>query len=116
VIQFRGFDACGDRDLLAAVIALFNGVVLSQALSGRAVIQDADAIRQAALLGFGDEEVRRIGKVALESARAALGTSQGLFDLLQEMLANNDSYAARMKAAYARNGNIMDSMSDMYRF
>ena len=116
VVQFRGFDACGDRYLLAAIVALFKGVVLSDALSGRAATQDADAIRQAALHGFANDEVRSIAKIALNSAHAALCSSKDLFDPLKDMLRSNDSYAARMKTAYARSGNIMDSMSDMYRF
>jgi hypothetical protein len=52
----------------------------------------------------------------LRAARAALTDGDESFDLLETMLRENDSYAARMKARYAETGCIMDCISGQYSY
>ena len=52
----------------------------------------------------------------LRAARAALDGGGESFDLLDAMLRENDSYAARMKSRYAETGCIMDCISGQYSY
>lgn len=115
-IQFRGYDACADEALLRALLVLFRGVLLSPRLRGREPRQNAAAIRSAATHGFADPAIRNGAGAILLEARRLFADEADALDLLAEMLVENDSHAARMRAEHARNGDIMAAISDRYRF
>lgn len=115
LIQFRGYDACGDDALLRALLVLFRAVLLSPRLRDRAPRQNAEAIRRAAMLGFADPAIRAGAGEILAAARQVVADEKDALELLGGMLAMNDSYAARMKADHARDGDIMTAISDRYR-
>jgi hypothetical protein len=116
VLEFRGFDACGDARLLAALARLFCGFLLDESLPGTAPQQDPERVQLASLRGFDDPSLREEGRRVLRAARAALTDGDESFDLLETMLRENDSYAARMKARYAETGCIMDCISGQYSY
>lgn len=116
VLEFRGFDACGDAELLAAIVKLFCGFLLDESLPGKAPQQDPERVKRSSILGFGDPLLREEGRQILRAARAALSGGGKAFDLLDAMLRENDSYAARMKKRYAETGCIMDCISGQYSY
>jgi hypothetical protein len=116
VLEFRGFDACGDAQLLAAVLNLFCGFLLDDSLPGKAPQQDPERLKLSSLRGFDDPSLRQEGQSVLRAARAALDGGGESFDLLDAMLRENDSYAARMKSRYAETGCIMDCISGQYSY
>lgn len=116
IIEFRGFDGCGDARLLEAVLRLFQGVVLDTTLAGRAETQDPERLKRSSLDGFRDPSIRAEATEILAAVRSAEGECSGSFDLLQRMLEEGDSYAVRMKRRHAETGSILDSISDMYDY
>lgn len=116
VLEFRGFDACGDAQLLEAVLKLFCGFLLDESLPGKAPQQAPERLKLSSLWGFGDPTLREEGQSVLRAARAALDGGGESFDLLEAMLLENDSYAARMKSRYAETGCIMDCISGQYSY
>ena len=116
VLEFRGFDACGNAQLLAAVLNLFCGFLLDENLPGRAPQQNPERLKLSSLRGFDDASLRQEGQSVLRAARAALDGGGESFDLLEAMLRENDSYAARMKSRYAETGCIMDCISGQYSY
>lgn len=116
VLEFRGFDACGDVRLLAAIVKLFCGFLLDESLPGKSPQQDPERLRRSSLTGFADASLRQEGQLVLRAARAALGGGDESFELLETMLRENDSYAARMKNRYAETGSIMDCISGQYGY
>lgn len=116
VLEFRGFDACGDAQLLAAVLKLFCGFLLDESLPGKAPQQDPERLKLSSLGGFDDPSLRQEGQAVLRAARVALNSGGEAFDLLEAMLQENDSYAARMKSRYAETGCIMDCISGQYSY
>ena len=116
VLEFRGFDACGDTALLAAVLGLYIGFLLDESLPGRSRQQDPELLKHSSLVGFGDPLLSDLGLQILRASQAAIANTGGGFNLLEAMLRNNDSYAARMKQKYAETGDIMESISGWYDF
>jgi hypothetical protein len=116
VLEFRGFDACGDAGLLAAIVKLFCAFLLDESLPGKAPQQDPERVKHSSIRGFGDPSLRQEGQSVLRAARAALDGGGESFDLLEAMLLENDSYAARMKSRYAETGCIMDCISGQYSY
>jgi Glutamate-cysteine ligase family 2(GCS2) len=116
VLEFRGFDACGDARLLTAVLSLFCGFLLDESLPGKAPQQDPERLKLSSLRGFDDPALRQEGQAVLRAARAAADGRGESFDLLETMLMENDSYAARMKSRYAETGCIMDCISGQYSY
>ena len=119
VLEFRGFDACGDARLLEALLNLFCGVLLDDKLPGRASRQDPERLKLSSLEGFGNPSLREEGRALLQAARAALadrGGAEESLALLESLLESNDSYAARMKKRYAETGSVMESISGQYRY
>jgi hypothetical protein len=116
VLEFRGFDACGDANLLAAVLTLYCGFLLDESLAGRSRQQDPELLRHSSLVGFGDPILSDLGMQILRASQAAIANNSGGFKLLEAMLRNNDSYAKRMKQKYAETGDIVESMHGWYDF
>jgi hypothetical protein len=116
ILEFRGFDACGDFRLLTAVLRFFRGFLLDHSLPGRSARQDSGRLKLSSLRGFSEPSLKEAGLEALNASRSAMGGSRDTLDLLEEMLVANDSYAARMKASYQENGDIVACISDRYDF
>jgi len=116
VLEFRGFDACGDAGLLEALLNLYSGFLLDESLPGRSPEQDPERLRHSSMEGFGDPVLKQSGLQVLRAAQAALGGRAGQLDLLENMLEHNDSYSARMKGRYAQTGRIMECISAQYDF
>lgn len=119
LLEFRGFDACGDARLLEALLNLYCGFLLDDSLPGRAPRQDPGRLKLSSLEGFGDRSLREEGQALLQAARSALadrGGAEESLALLEALLETNDSYAARMKNRYAETGSVMESISGLYAF
>jgi len=116
VLEFRGFDACGDTRLLSALLHMFCGFILDESLPGRSSVQDSERLMRSSLAGFSDPEFRQQGRAVLQASKAALGAAGDSLGLLETMLEQNDSYSARMKAGYAKTGKIMDCIAGRYNF
>jgi len=116
VLEFRGFDSCGDAQLLTALLTLLRGFVLDDSLPGRSSTQDPKLLQSSSLLGFDDEFIEEQGLRVLNAARAALPDEAVSLDLLEDMLRQRDSYAARMKRQYMQGADLMTCMSDQYDF
>ena len=116
VLEFRGFDACGDAKLLKSLLLFFKGLLLDKTLRKRAVSQDAECMKQSALKGFEDEMIKEEGLLVLQAAKAALKEEGDVLEGLEMMLHTNDSYAARMKQSYRETDDIMESISNRYNY
>ena len=116
VMEFRGFDACGDFRLLDAVLRLFCGILLDEELPGRTVQQDSERLMLSSLRGYSDRSIREECALVLNAARKALGGDPQPFSLLETMLENDDSYAARIKQRYRQSGSVRESVSGLYQF
>jgi len=116
VLEFRGFDACGDARLLQAVLTMYRGFLLDDTLQGQAAAQDPERLKRSCLDGFADPALRAEGLAVLAAARAANGKDHESFALLESLLQDNDSYAARMKARYMASGSIMASITGLYDY
>jgi hypothetical protein len=116
VLEFRGFDACGDARLLQAVLTLYCAFIQDDSLPGRLPEQDPGQLQRSSLVGFADPEIREQGRLILAAARAGLNDDDGSLDMLETRLNENDSYASRMKNKYAETGSILESISGQYDF
>ena len=116
VLEFRGFDSCGDARLLEALLRLFWGVVLDESLPGRSPMQDSERLRRSCLVGFADQELRADGLKLLSAARAVVDDPTDSLGLLGALLASGDSYAARMKERFIASGSIMASITGQYDY
>jgi hypothetical protein len=116
VLEFRGFDACGDARLLTAIVQLFCGFLLDESLPGTTPQQDPERLKRSSIRGFDDPSLREEGQLILRAARSAFNGGGDSFELLESMLRENDSYAARMKRRYAETGCIMDCISGQYSY
>jgi hypothetical protein len=116
VLEFRGFDACGNARLLEALLLLYCGFLIDENLTGRAPHQDVGRLKRSSLSGFADPSFREEGWQVLRAAKAALGSESGPLELLESMLAENDSYAARMKRRFAETGSIIECISGQYDY
>lgn len=116
VLEFRGFDACGDARLMEALLTLFCGFLLDDSLPGRAPRQDPARLKRSSLAGFAEPSLRDEGRAVLRAARSVLGGGGDSLALLESMLDSNDSYAARMKSRYAETGSVMESIAGQYDF
>jgi len=116
VLEFRGFDACGDARLLLAVLTMYRGFVLDDSLPGRAAVQDPERLKRSCLHGFADPDLRAEGLELLAAARTAHGSDSESFALLESLLQDNDSSAARMKTRFTTTGDIMTCISGLYDY
>jgi hypothetical protein len=116
VLEFRGFDACGDARLLTAVLELYCGFLQDSHLAGRMASQDAEQIRRSSRKGFGDPELKAAGGQVLQAARAARPEASDSWHLLETMLAGNDSYASRMLLSFEASASILESISGQYDY
>lgn len=116
VLEFRGFDACGDACLLEALVLLYCGFLIDESLGGRSPSQHAERLKRSSLRGFGDASLREEGRQILRAARVALGSASGPLELLDSMLTENDSYAMRMKRQFAKTGSIIECISGQYDY
>lgn len=114
VLEFRGFDSCGDAKLLRSLILLYKGLLLDKTLRQRASLQDADILEHVALKGFEDEAIEKEALNVLRAAKTALKDEGDALQMLEDMLYTNDSYASRMKRTYLKTGSIMKSISNRY--
>lgn len=116
VLEFRGFDACGDAMLLSALLSLFRGFLLDETLTGRLQSQDPERVKRSSIYGFDDPSIKKQGRAVLSAAKNALGEEASKLQHLDTLLDNNDSYAARMKRCYFETGDIMNCISNRYKF
>jgi len=116
VLEFRGFDACGDVLLLGALLTLFRGFLLDKTLAERSLSQNPECLKRSSVLGFDDPSIREEGLVVLSAAKTALGEEAKTLHLLETMLYENDSYAARMKQRYFEKRDIMACISNQYNY
>jgi hypothetical protein len=116
VIEFRGFDACGDFRLLDAVLRLFCGILLDEELPGRTGQQDSERLMLSSLRGYSDASIRDECRQLLKAAHKALGGDPGPFMLLETMLEKDNSYATQIKQRYNQSGSVRESVSGLYDF
>lgn len=116
VLEFRGFDACGDATLLEDLLRLYCGFLLDERLPARSDAQDPDRIRLSAVHGFRQASIRAEALAVLEAAQAVQGDAGGAFGRLRGRLEANDSYAARMRRRHAEGADIMACISGLYDY
>ncbi len=116
VLEFGGFDACGDAKLLKLLLLLFKGLLLDQTLTKRALSQDIECVKRSSLKGFEDEIIKEGGLIVLQAAKSALKEEGDALEYLETMLQANDSYAARMKRTYQETGDIIGAISNRYDY
>ena len=116
VVEFRGFDACGDSRLLSGVLGLFCGLLLDESLPGRASEQDADRLMLSSVAGYGDPSIRKECEEILWAATSAFGEGPGSFRLLETLLQTDDCYAARLKKRYNETESICSAITGHYDF
>lgn len=116
VIEFAGLDACGDIQLLRALLLLYEGLLLDRSLNKRAELHNREVVKLSALKGFSDAKIKEGGVQVLEAVKEHFAQEPELWHMLYKMLEKNDSYAARMKLAYAQNGSIMECISNQYAY
>ena len=116
VLEFGGFDACGDAQLLKLLLLLFKGLLLDKTLTKRALSQDAERMKQSSIKGFEDKMIKEEGLIVLNAAKAALKEEGDALEYLETMLQTNDSYAARMKQSYQETGDIIGAISNRYDY
>ncbi len=116
VLEFRGFDACGDARLLQALLSLYCAFILDESLPGRLPKQDAEQLKRSSLRGFEDPSIREQGRLVLAAARTVLNDDDGSLNLLETLLNENDCYALRMKNRFMETGSILESISGQYDF
>ena len=116
IIEFGGFDACGDAQLLRALLTLFRGLLLDEILTGRSANHDSERLKRASMVGYCDPSIKEQGLLVLNASRVAVGEDAGAMDILETMIHENDSYAARMKQDFLVNGDIIACISDRYKF
>ena len=74
VLEFRGFDACGDTRLLSALLHMFCGFILDESLPGRSAVQDSERLMRRSLAGFGDPEFRQRGARRFTGIKSCAGS------------------------------------------
>lgn len=116
VLEFRGFDACGDARLLHALLTLYCGFILDDSLTGSLPEQDPERLKRSSLTGFADPSIREEARLILRAAREALDDGTESLELLETMLEENDTYASRMKNTFAETGSILESISGQFDF
>ncbi|UFH58976.1 glutamate-cysteine ligase family protein [Sulfurovum mangrovi] len=115
VIEFRGYDACGDARLLKALIMLIKGLLLDETLDHRAEKQDPEMLKLSAMKGFEDARIKEQGLKVLKAVKNTIADSQTV-EQLEEMLHKNLSYAATMKQSFLATGDILESISNRYEY
>jgi len=116
VLEFRGYDSCGDVKLLKSLLLLYKGLLLDKTLTQRASFQDPELLERSGFKGFEDETIRNEGLNVLKAARDVLQDEGDTLEMLEQMLYKNDSYASRMKQVYLETGDIMKSISNRYNY
>jgi len=116
VLEFAGFDSCGDTRLLKLLLLLLKGLLLDKTLQKRVQHQDAKLLKQSSLLGFADEVIKYEGLIVLNAAKTALKEEGKALEYLETMLKTNDSYAARMKHTYLEADSITKVISNRYDY
>lgn len=116
VIEFSGFDSCGDTKLLKSLLLLFKGLLLDQTLIQKALSKDVNLVKRSSLHGFTDEVIKQGGLTVLNAAKVALKEEGDALEYLEIMLHTNDSYAARMKRTYQETGDVIEAISGRYDY
>jgi hypothetical protein len=88
VLEFRGFDACGDAMLLSALLSLFRGFLLDETLTGSLQNQDPERVKRSSIYGFDDPSIRKQGMAVLSAAKNALGEEANTLHHLEALLDN----------------------------
>jgi len=116
VLEFGGYDTCGDVKLLKSLLLLYKGLLLDKTLTKRASSHDVELLQLSALKGFKDEHIKKEGLIVLQAAKSALKEERKALEYLDDMLQTNDSYAVRMKQMYQGNSNIIQCISGQYSY
>ncbi|MGI8935624.1 MAG: glutamate--cysteine ligase [Phormidesmis sp.] len=123
-IEFKAFDSCGDFELYGSLLALLEGLVLDQTLTGRATIPDAKLHQQSARLGFADEEIYAGACEVLDSVIKVLPSEgdspkerlchRARLERLSTMLRGQYSPAQTMLKAYEQGQSIAQILQQGY--
>ena len=116
IIEFSGFDVCGDTQLLKSLLVLFKGILLDQTLTKRALSQDTGLLMRSSLYGFEDAMIKEQCLIILQAVKAVLKEEGEALEYLESILHTNDSYAARMKRTYQETGDIIEAISNRYDY
>jgi hypothetical protein len=116
-IEFKGFDACADAQLLRSILVLFKALAGDTTLKGRSKTQDVGMIQRSCLFGFDDAIIKKGALAILDAASAVLQENEyGEFTLLREMIETNRSRSTLIKERYHATHDILDSISDWYDY
>ena len=101
---------------MVALIKLYLGFLLDENLPGRLPQHDKERLKLSSMVGFKDPGLREEGQLVLNAAKEAIDEGGESLELLETMLNENDSHAARMKSRYAETGDIMACISGQYDY
>ncbi len=113
-IQFRGFDAIGDLDLLKSLLLLIKAIILENELKGRSKKQDLTLVELSCIEGFSSKIIKNGIMEIIEEIKNYPKDNLVYLDSLRMMIDSNDSYAVKMKQDFRRTNNIVDSISNRY--
>jgi hypothetical protein len=111
-IEFKAFDSCRDLALYRSLFALLRGIIMDAALSGRALVPDAEAHQRSARLGFEDEKIKTGAREVLAAARGALGDPSEVahLDILDAMLERNTLPVYALIKSYENSKSVIKTL------
>ncbi len=116
VIEFRGFDVIGDTNLLRSILFLFKFLVEDNNLTQRAESIDMNLTEKSCLEGFENAQIGAGILSLLDSFRVSHPTSSDQLDYLRNIVITNKSTSSMLKEEFNTCGNIIQTISDKYKF
>jgi gamma-glutamyl:cysteine ligase YbdK (ATP-grasp superfamily) len=116
-IEFKACDSCADFALYAGLLALLKGLLLDQALAGRATVPDTALHQLSARHGFNDEGILHGAQAVLQAAERALrNDADSLFlEPLRVLLQRRETPAHTMIERYKATGSIEETLRGTYQ-
>lgn len=114
IIEFRAFDACASKELLSALIYLIKAIIKAKCLDKHTNTQDKELIKKSAINGFNDIVIKKGCKNILDSVNKNIPEIE--LKLLKSILKTNNSYASIMKSEYLIKKNIIETISNQYKY
>jgi len=106
-IEYKAFDMIYDMELYPSLVALIQGIILDDTLTGRSDTPDIALHELSAREGFTNEVIFSVANQILNVARKSLSTDEFEFiDALQKMLAERRSPANDMIDRYKQGESI----------
>jgi hypothetical protein len=112
-IEFKAFDTCNDPQMYLSLITLIEGLIMDEALPGRALVPDESLHKMSAQYDFTDDRIIKLGHDALISAQKALPPIKSrLLDPLFEMIQDRSKLPGnKIVNTYKKNNSIIKTLA-----